>query len=51
MTSKEEAIKLKLRKAKALMAEVEIQLQNHFYQTAINHSRFSLPSHIQNLPA
>jgi uncharacterized protein (UPF0332 family) len=36
MTEKDEAIKLKLKKARALMSEVDIQLQNHFYGTAIN---------------
>jgi hypothetical protein len=30
MNEKEQAIGLKLKKARALMSEVEIQLQNHF---------------------
>jgi uncharacterized protein (UPF0332 family) len=41
MTPKEQAIELKLKKARALMSEVEIQLQNHFYQTAINRLYYS----------
>jgi uncharacterized protein (UPF0332 family) len=41
MTPKEQAIELKMRKARALMSEVEIQIQNHFYQTAINRLYYS----------
>ena len=36
MTGKEQAIELKLKKARAMMSEVDIQIQNHFYATAIN---------------
>lgn len=41
MTGKEQAIELKLKKARALMSEVDIQLQNHFYATAINRLYYS----------
>jgi len=41
MTPKEDAIALKLKKARALIAEVDIQLQNHFYETAINRLYYS----------
>ena len=41
MTEKEQAIELKLKKARALLSEVEIQLQNHFYATAINRLYYS----------
>ncbi len=41
MTEKEQAVRLKLKKARALMSEVEIQLQNKFYATAINRIYYS----------
>jgi len=41
MTEKDEAIKLKLKKARALMSEVDILLQNHLYATAINRLYYS----------
>jgi|SRR6185312_6926616 uncharacterized protein (UPF0332 family) len=41
MTEKEQAIALKLKKARALMSEVDIQLQNQFYATAINRLYYS----------
>jgi uncharacterized protein (UPF0332 family) len=41
MTEKEQAIALKLEKARSLMSEVEVQLQNHFYTTAINRLYYS----------
>jgi len=36
MSTKEEAIKLKLAKSKNLLAEVEILIEHKFFQTAIN---------------
>jgi uncharacterized protein (UPF0332 family) len=41
MNEKEQAIALKLKKAHALMSEVEIQLQYQFYATAINRLYYS----------
>ena len=41
MTRREEAIELKVQKARALMNEVEILLQNHFYSTAISRLYYS----------
>lgn len=41
MTGKEQAIELKLKKARAMMSEVDIQVQNHFYATAINRLYYS----------
>ncbi len=41
MTEKEEAIQLKLKKARSLLSEVAIQLQHHFYGTAINRLYYS----------
>ena len=41
MTEKEEAIQLKLKKAKSLLSEVDTQLQHHFYGTAINRLYYS----------
>ncbi|MFI5124445.1 MAG: HEPN domain-containing protein [Chitinophagales bacterium] len=41
MTEKEQAIALKLKKARALMSEVDVQLQNQFYATAINRLYYS----------
>ncbi|MCC6289455.1 MAG: HEPN domain-containing protein [Chitinophagaceae bacterium] len=41
MTQKTEAIQLKLKKAQALLAEVDIQIQNRFYGTAINRLYYS----------
>ncbi len=41
MTEKEQVISLKLKKARALLSEVDIQLQNHFYATAINRLYYS----------
>jgi len=36
MTDKQQAIELKLKKARSMMSEVDIQVQHHFYATAIN---------------
>jgi uncharacterized protein (UPF0332 family) len=41
MTEKDQAIALKLEKARVLMSEVEVQLQNRFYTTAINRLYYS----------
>ncbi len=41
MTDKELAVKLKVNKAKALMNEVEILLENKFYNNAINRIYYS----------
>lgn len=41
MTEMEKVIALKLKKARALLSEVDIQLQNHFYDTAINRLYYS----------
>ena len=41
MTRREEAIELKIQKAVALMNEVGILLQNHFYNTAISRLYYS----------
>src|SRR5450432_2206066 len=41
MTEKEQVIALKLKKARALLSEVDIQLQNRFYATAINRLYYS----------
>ncbi len=41
MTERDQAIDLKLKKAKALMAEVEVQIENRFYATAINRLYYS----------
>jgi uncharacterized protein (UPF0332 family) len=41
MTEKEQAIELKLKKARALMSEVDVQIQNRFYATAINRLYYS----------
>jgi uncharacterized protein (UPF0332 family) len=41
MTEKEQAIALKLKKADALMSEIPVLLQNHFYDTAINRIYYS----------
>lgn len=41
MSRKKDAIKLKLKKAKALMDEVDFQLKNRFYNTAINRLYYS----------
>ena len=35
MTDKEQAIRLKLKKARALLSEVDTQLENHFFDTAL----------------
>ncbi len=41
MIKKQEAIKLKLKLAEALMSEVKTQIQNKFYNTAINRLYYS----------
>lgn len=41
MSRKKDAIELKLTKAKALMDEVEFQLKNEYYNTAINRLYYS----------
>ncbi len=41
MTEKELAIKLKIDKAKTLMNEVEILIQNNFYNTAVSRLYYS----------
>lgn len=41
MTEKDQAIELKLRKAKALMSEVNVLLENEFYTTVINRIYYS----------
>ena len=41
MSRKNEAIELKLTKAKALMEEVDFQLKNKYYNTAINRLYYS----------
>src|SRR5450432_1829580 len=41
MTEKEQVIALKLKKARALLSEVDIQLQNRFYATVINRLYYS----------
>jgi uncharacterized protein (UPF0332 family) len=41
MTEQEQAIMLKMEKSKALLSEVEIQLQHRFYITAINRLYYS----------
>lgn len=41
MTQKEKAIRLKLDKANALLAEVDVHIQHRFYSTAINRLYYS----------
>jgi len=41
MSRKKDAIELKLTKAKALMEEVDFQLKNQYYNTAINRLYYS----------
>ncbi len=41
MNNKEASIKLKITKAKALMAEVDVLMSNKFYITAINRLYYS----------
>lgn len=41
MTEREQAIKLKMEKARALLCEVGVQLQHQFYITAINRLYYS----------
>jgi hypothetical protein len=43
MTEKEQAIALKLRKARALMDEVDIRIQNHFHHILTSVKSSPLP--------